>query len=65
MEKRWFGADPRGRLERPNDIPEESCVRLSLLTGALLLAIALGGGWAAGLPTGRPKGPGKCSRRWN
>jgi uncharacterized protein involved in cysteine biosynthesis len=53
LEHDWFGADPRSRLERPNDIPSERCVRLSLLAGAgLVLALGVlvfGGGarWLA------------------
>ena len=49
LEERWFGADPRSRLERPNDIPRERCVRLSLLTLAVLIAIGIVAGGLAGL----------------
>lgn len=43
LEARWFGSDPRSRLERPTDIPAERCARLSWLAGgaagaALLVA---------------------------
>jgi uncharacterized protein involved in cysteine biosynthesis len=43
LEARWFGADPRSRLERPTDIPAERCVRLSTLSAgvALVLIVAL------------------------
>lgn len=41
MEQRWFGCDPRSRLERPSDIPVRRCVRNSLLAGGVALALFL------------------------
>jgi len=38
LESRWFGADPRNRLERPTDIPADRCVRLSTWVGTTTLA---------------------------
>ena len=52
LETRWFGEDPRSRLERPNDIPVERCIALSAV--GLAFAAAAGalawtslGGWYA------------------
>ena len=39
LEARWFGADPRSQLERPNDLPVATCTRISL--GAALAGVAL------------------------
>ncbi len=43
LEIRWFGEDPRSRLERPNDIPVERCVKLTTLsclgTGVVFLVL--------------------------
>lgn len=50
LEKRWFGADPRSRLERPNDIPGERCFRLSLLAGLVALVLLLVGIFVPGVP---------------
>ncbi len=38
IEGRWFGADPRSRLERPNDLPPERAARLTFV---LLACLAL------------------------
>ena len=39
LEGRWFGMDPRSRLERPNDIPSSRCASLTGLTFGLYLAL--------------------------
>ncbi len=39
LEIRWFGEDPRNRLERPTDIPSERCVRLSIVSAAVTLVM--------------------------
>ena len=39
LEGRWFGSDPRSRLERPNDIPTERCVRYSVASTAIAIAL--------------------------
>jgi uncharacterized protein involved in cysteine biosynthesis len=51
IEARWFGLDPRSRLERPNDIPTSRCMALSgvaLVVLALLLLLGWSrlGAWA-------------------
>lgn len=57
LEGKWFRSDPRSRLERPNDIPPERCLRLSLFAGgaAAVLLLALwwipGVAWWAVLPS--------------
>ncbi len=43
LEKRWFGEDPRNRLERPNDIPEERCLRRSIVAAAGAVVIVVAG----------------------
>jgi uncharacterized protein involved in cysteine biosynthesis len=54
IEARWFGCDPRSRLERPNAIPVRRCLRNSLLAGvaAVVLAAVLAWtvAWWVGLP---------------
>jgi uncharacterized protein involved in cysteine biosynthesis len=54
LEIRWFGNDPRNRLERPNDIPVDRCMKLTTLAslGAAFLFLLLWflpgvPGWAA------------------
>ncbi len=44
LETRWFGEDPRSRLERPNDIPAERCLRLTTWS-ALLASLLFLGAW--------------------
>ncbi len=44
LEAKWFGSDPRSRLERPTDIPPETCARLTtlglgLVSGIFVLAL--------------------------
>lgn len=42
LETRWFREDPRSRLERPNDLPAERCLTLTIESAVLLaLGIAL------------------------
>jgi len=41
LEARWFGSDPRSRLERPSEIPVARCVRNSSLAGLSGAAAAL------------------------
>ena len=45
LEVRWFGGDPRSRLERPNDIPVARCIRLTTLSclgaGVVFLVLVL------------------------
>jgi len=55
VEKRWFGSDPRSRLERPNQLPASTCMRRSVVAGAigaLLSGIGIGAlgfaWWTAG-----------------
>jgi len=50
LESRWFGEDPRSRLERPNDIPPERCVRLSSVAGGVPLAVLVAAFLVPGLP---------------
>src|SRR5262245_10321198 len=50
FERRWFGADPRSRLERPSDIPEERCFWLTLAASAGAAALLLAGFFAPGVP---------------
>ena len=50
LEARWFGADPRSRIERPNDIPTERVLRRSLQAGALTLVVLALGIWAPFAP---------------
>lgn len=50
FERRWFGADPRDRLERPNDIPEARCWRLTVAASAGAAALLLVGFFAPGVP---------------
>lgn len=40
VETRWFGADPRARIQRPNDIPTARTWRRSLGAGAVAVALA-------------------------
>jgi uncharacterized protein involved in cysteine biosynthesis len=42
IEGRWFGADPRNRLQRPTDIPSERCARLTIVSAALASALLVG-----------------------
>jgi uncharacterized protein involved in cysteine biosynthesis len=39
LETRWYGADPRARLQRPNDIPARRCWKRSLTAAGLTLAL--------------------------
>jgi uncharacterized protein involved in cysteine biosynthesis len=41
LEARWFGADPRQRIERPNDLPPETCARRTALLAASAAAAFL------------------------
>jgi len=50
FEQLWFGADPRSRLERPNDIPEARCWRLTVAASAGAAVLLLIGVFAPGVP---------------
>ena len=50
LEVRWFGEDPRSRLERPTDIPVERCVRLSSAAASLPLALLVAAYFVDALP---------------
>ena len=41
LEGRWFGMDPRSRLERPNDIPAGRCALLSSVSFGVYLVLCL------------------------
>jgi uncharacterized protein involved in cysteine biosynthesis len=43
LETKWFGKDPRSSLERPTDVPAESCFRISVAAIAVgCVALLLG-----------------------
>lgn len=50
FEARWFGADPRSRLQRPSDIPESRCWRRTLAASAGAAALLLLGFFVPGVP---------------
>jgi len=52
LETRWFGSDPRKRLERPTDLAPERCFRLTLgaaTTGAAAFLLLWFSAWVPGL----------------
>ncbi|MEM7308052.1 MAG: EI24 domain-containing protein [Planctomycetota bacterium] len=50
LEKGWFGADPRSRLQRPNDIPEERTWRRTMQASVGSAALILGAAVTPGVP---------------
>jgi uncharacterized protein involved in cysteine biosynthesis len=50
LERRWFGADPRSRMERPNAIPESRCWRRTMQASAGAAAVLLAGALVPGFP---------------
>lgn len=41
IETRWFGLDPRSSIERPTNIPVETCVRLSIIASVIALGLVI------------------------
>jgi len=50
FEKRWYGSDPRNRMQRPNDIPESRCLRRSLHASLGAAALLLAGAFVPAFP---------------
>jgi len=50
LETKWFGTDPKSRIERPNDLPPERCARLLTQGAVVASALFLGGAWLDAVP---------------
>jgi len=52
LESRWFGQDPRERLDRPTTLSAPACTRRSLMAGFVAMLVAIAGSLVDG-STGR------------